>query len=142
MIAGRRRRRARQDISIRVKKQIVRLRDANVSWPVVLRQLPIPVTRRNNQQIMSDAAIYRDKPDDARTLDRSNRRMGKWPGLDALVYAWYLATYALGHRRIPITTALLQAERPMCFRGAENECPLPYFNQKKAWMDRHVYARR
>eukprot|EP00170_Pyropia_yezoensis_P005118 contig_20941_g5132 len=34
--------------------------------------------------------------------------MGKWPELDALVYAWYLAIHALGHRRMPITTALLQ----------------------------------
>lgn len=207
-------------------------------------------------------------PENPRTLERSNRRTGKWPELDALLYAWYLEIYALGHRRIPITTALLQegatvitgrlgvaefsashgwvrgflkrfdicnaamygqagevnlalaasamqdirrageaypperiykmdetgllhrclpsrsyvprrdrwhargtkamrhmdrvtlvlctnatgthkipvsmigeAERPMCFRGAENESPLPYFNKKKAWMDQHVYAR-
>lgn len=106
--AGRRRRKARQDVSIRLKKQIVRLRDANASWPVVLRQLPIPVSRRNAQKIMGEAAIYRSMPDDSQTLGRSSRRAGKWPELDALVDEWYLAIYALGHRRIPITTALLQ----------------------------------
>lgn len=90
MAAGRRQRKARQDVSIRVKKQIVRLLDANVSWPVVLRQLPIPVSRRNAQKIMADAAIYRSVPDDAQTLGRGNRRAGKWPELDALVYEWYL----------------------------------------------------
>ena len=108
MIAGRRRRKVRQEISIGVKKQIVRLRDANITWPVVLQQLPVPVSKRNAQKIMADAAVYRAMPSDARTMRRNNRREGKWPELDAVVYAWYLAIYALGHRRIPTTTALLQ----------------------------------
>jgi len=268
MAAGRRRRRVRQEISIGVKMQILRLRDANITWPSLLRQLPVPVTKRIAEKIMKDAAIYRAMPNDARTLSRNNRRAAKWPELDALVYEWYLAVYALGHRRIPITTALLQeaentiagrlgitefsasqgwvrgflkrfdicnvalhghaAEvilalataamegirrmleayppyriynmdetgllyrrlpsrsyvprrdrrhargtkalrhmdritlalctnatgtyklpvemigepvRPLRFRGVSNECPLPYFNQKKAWMDKDVYAK-
>jgi len=45
MVAGRRRRKARQKIPIGVKKQIVRLRDASMPWDVVLRQLPIPVNK-------------------------------------------------------------------------------------------------
>lgn len=31
--------------------------------------------------------------------------------------------------------------KPLCFLGAGNWCPLPYFYQKKAWMDTHFYAR-
>jgi len=268
MTAGRRRRKVRQEISIGVKKQIVCLRDVNITWPVVLQQLPVPVSKRNAQKIMADAAVYRAMPNDARTMRRSNRRAGKWPELHGVVYEWYLAIYALGHRRIPITTALLQEGatmiagrlgitqfsashgwvrgflkrfdkcnvamhgqageanlalaattmekirrklkahppdriynmdetgllyrclpsrsyvprrdrrhargtramrhmdrvtlvlctnatgthklpvemigepvNPLCFRGEGNECPLPYFNQKKAWMDKYVYAR-
>ena len=30
---------------------------------------------------------------------------------------------------------------PLCFRGEGNECPLPYLNQEKAWMDKYVYAK-
>jgi len=108
MTAGCRRRKVRQEISFGVKKQIVRLRDASISWPVVLQQLPVPVSKRNAQKMMEDAAVYRAIPNDARTMWRNNRRGGKWPVLDAVVYEWYLAIYALGHRRIPINTALLQ----------------------------------
>jgi len=205
---------------------------------------------------------------DPHTLARTTCREGKWPELDVRLYTWYLAVYSLGHRRIPITTALLKeaasmiaarlsingfadcngyvrgflkrydicnvamhgqagaanlvaaaaaveairrrleayprdrtdnmdekgllyrclpsrsyvprsdrrhargtkamrnikrvtlvlctnatcthklpvamigpAENPMCFRGEGNACPLPYFNQKRAWMDKHVYER-
>jgi len=258
----------RREISIGVKKQIVRLRDTNITWPLLLRQLPVPVTKRNAEKTMKDAAIYPAMPNDARTLSRNIRRAAKWPELNALVYEWYLAIYVLGHRRIPITTALLQeaatmiASRlgitefseshgwvrgflkrfdicnvalhghaaevnlalaasamedirrkleayppdriynldetgllyrclpsrfyvprwdrqhargtnamrhmdritlalctnatgthkhpvamigepvhPSFFRGVSNECPLPYFNQKKAWMDKHMYAK-
>jgi len=35
-----------------------------------------------------------------------------------------------------------QANNPMCFRGEGNDCPLPPFNQKRAWMDKHFYERR
>jgi len=67
----------RQEISIGVKKQIVRLRDVNITWPLLLRQLPVPVTKRNAQKSMKDAAIYRAMPNDARTLSRNNRRAAK-----------------------------------------------------------------
>jgi len=111
--AGRRRRKPRQEISFGVKKQIIRLRDAQVPWAVVLRQLPVPVNKRNAKKIMAEAAVYRTMPDDARTLYRNKHREGKWPELDALVCKWYLAFYALGHRRKPITTALLQEAATM-----------------------------
>jgi len=113
LASGRRRRKPRQEISIDVKKQIIRFRDGQVPWSVVFRQLPVPVTKRNAKKIMTEAAVYRAMPDNARTLRRNNRRDGKWPKLDALVYKWYLAVYALGHRRIPITTALLQEAATM-----------------------------
>jgi len=32
------------------------------------------------------------------------------------------------------------ANKPLCFRGEGNASPLPYFAQKKAWMDKYVYA--
>jgi len=233
--AGKRRRKPRQEISFGVKKQIIRLRDAKVPWAVVLRQLPVPVNKRNAKKIMAEAAVYRTMPDDARTLYRNKHREGKWPELNALVCKWYLAFYALGHRRKPITTALLQeaatmtagrldttgvsaihgwirgflkrfdicnvamhgqagavnlvaaaatyvprkdrrrargtkamwhmdrvtlvlctnatgthkvpvamigeAAKPLCFRGDENSCPLPYLDQRRAWIDKLVYAR-
>jgi len=47
-------------------------------------------------------------PSDAHMLARTNCRQGKWPELDASLYKWYLAIYSPGHRRIPITTAVLQ----------------------------------
>jgi len=47
-------------------------------------------------------------PNDARMMRRNNRKAGKWPELDAVVYDWYLAIYTLGHSRFPKTTALLQ----------------------------------
>jgi len=34
-----------------------------------------------------------------------------------------------------------QAENPTCFRGEGNGCPLPYFNETRAWTDEHVYER-
>ena len=57
---------------------------------------------------MAEAALYRAMPNDARMMRRSNRRSRKWPELYARVHELYLAIYALGHRRIPISTALLQ----------------------------------
>ena len=66
-------------------KHIIRLRDAQVPWSVVLRHLPVPVTKRNSKRILAEAAVYRAMPDDARTLRRNNRRDGKWPKLDALL---------------------------------------------------------
>jgi len=106
--AGRRRRRPRQDISIGVKKQIVRLRNAGISWSVVLRQMPIPITKDSRRRIMQSAAQYRAMPNIPHTLVRMNCREGKWPELDEFLYKRYLAVYSLGHRRIPITTALLK----------------------------------
>jgi len=86
MTTGRRRRKVRQEISIGLKKQIVRLRDAITTWPVVLQQIPVPVSKRIAQKIMADAAVYRAMPNDARTMRRNNRRAGKWRKLDAVVY--------------------------------------------------------
>jgi len=97
LAAGGRRHKPRQEISIGENKQISPLRDGHVPWSVVLRQLPAPVTKRNAKKIMTEAAVYRAMPDDARTLRRNNCREGKWPKLDALVYKWYLAVNALGH---------------------------------------------
>jgi len=96
--AGRRRRWVRQDISIGVKKQIVRLRDANITWLFIFRQLPVPGTQRNAQKTVEDAAFYRAIPNDARTLSSNNRRGAKWPKLDALFYERYLAVFTRGLR--------------------------------------------
>ena len=49
-----------------------------------------------------------------------------------------LCTNATGTHKLPVTM-IGSAARPLCFRGEGNECPLPYFDQKKAWMDKHVY---
>jgi len=108
MVAGRRRRKPRQNIPIGVKKQIVRLRDASMPWDVVLRQLAHPVNKNAGRRIMQSAAQYRAMPNDPQTLARTNCRDGKLPELDALLYKWYWDFYSLGHRRIPITTAFLQ----------------------------------
>jgi len=86
MTAGRRRRKVRQDISIGDKNQIVHLQVANSTWPVVLQQLPVPVSMRDAQKITAHAAVYREMPNDARTMRRNNRRVGKWPELDTVVY--------------------------------------------------------
>jgi len=51
-----------------------------------------------------------------------------------------LCTNAMGAHKLPVAT-IGDPIRPLCFRGVCNECPLPYFNQKKAWMDKHVYAK-
>jgi len=51
-----------------------------------------------------------------------------------------LCTNATGTYKLPVTM-IGSAGRPLCFRGEGNECPLPYFDQKKAWMDKHVYER-
>jgi len=115
MTAGRRRRRPRQDKSIGVKKQIVLLRDAGISLSVVLRQLPIPITKDTGRRIMQSAAQYRVMANAPHTLVRMNCREGKSPELDALLYKLYLAVYSLGHRRIPITTAL--REEAACMKA-------------------------
>ena len=75
---------------------------------VVLRQLPILITKNMGRRIMRSAAKYRAMPNDAHTLARTNCRQGKWPELDSSLYKWYLAVYSLGHRRFPITSAFLQ----------------------------------
>jgi len=108
MVARRRRSRPRHEISIYTKKQIVRLRDADVSWTVFLRQLAIPITKDPGLRMMRSVAKDRALPSDAHTLARTSCWQGKWPELDTSLYQWYIAVYSLGHRRIPITTALLQ----------------------------------
>ena len=84
------------------------LRDSDVPWAVVVRQLPIPITKDMGRRIMRSSAKYGAMPNDSNTLARINCREGKWPEIDALLYQWYFAVYSLGHRRIPITTALVQ----------------------------------
>ena len=91
----------------------MRLRDAGIFWPVVLRQLPMPITQDTGRRIMQSAAQYRAMSNDPHTLARTTCRDGKWPELDARLYKWYLAVYSLGHRRIPITTALLKEAASM-----------------------------
>jgi len=51
-----------------------------------------------------------------------------------------LCTNATGTHKLPVAM-IGQAENPMCFRGEGNACSLPYFNQKREWMDKHVYER-
>jgi len=51
-----------------------------------------------------------------------------------------LCTNATGNHKLPVAM-IGQAESPVCFRGEGNACPLPSFNQKRAWMDKHVYER-
>jgi len=84
------------------------LRDARISWSVVLRQLPIPITKDTGRRIMQSAAQYRAMPNAPHTLVRTNCREGKWPELEELLYKWYLSAYSLDNRRIPITTTLLK----------------------------------
>lgn len=78
-----------------------------------MRQLLIPVSKPNGQEIMADTAMYRGTLNDARAMSRKNRRAGKWPELDTLVYKLYLALDTLGHRRMAITTALLQEDETL-----------------------------
>ena len=77
MVARRLRSKPRQEISICTKKQIVRLRDADVPWAVVLRQLPIAITKDTGRSIMRSAAKHLAVPNDAHTLARTNCRQGK-----------------------------------------------------------------
>jgi len=46
----------------------------------------VPVSMRDAQKITAHAAVYREMPNDARTMRRNNRRVGKWPELDTVVY--------------------------------------------------------
>lgn len=113
MAAARRQKRRRQRISLGVKRLIVRLKDSGMTWRVVLSQHPVPVTRDTARHIMRSAERYRDLPNDPSVLGRVNYRGPKWPELDTLLFQWYLALYSFGHRRIPITTALLQKAAAM-----------------------------
>lgn len=51
-----------------------------------------------------------------------------------------LCTNATGAHKLPVSM-IGTAAVPLCFRGQGNACPLPYFKQKNAWMDHHVYTR-
>jgi len=51
-----------------------------------------------------------------------------------------LCTNATGSHKLPVAM-VGTANNPLCFRGEGNECPLPYFSQKKSWMDKYAYAR-
>jgi len=50
-----------------------------------------------------------------------------------------LCTNATGSHKLPVAM-VGTANKPLCFRGEGNASPLPYFAQKKAWMDKYVYA--
>ena len=51
-----------------------------------------------------------------------------------------LCSNATGTQKLPVAM-MGEPVNLLCFRGEGNECPLPYVNQKKAWMDKYVYAR-
>jgi len=51
-----------------------------------------------------------------------------------------LCTNATGFHKLPVAM-IGEPVRPLRFGGVSNERPLPYFNQKKAWMDKHLYAK-
>jgi len=91
----------------------MRLRDAGISWPVVLWPLQKPITKDSGRRIMQSAAQYRALSNDPHTMARTTCREGKRPELDSRLYKWYLAVYSLGHRRIPITTALMKQAASM-----------------------------
>jgi len=51
-----------------------------------------------------------------------------------------LCSNATGTHKLPVAM-IGEPVSLLCFRGEGNECSLPYFNQKKAWMDKCVYVR-
>lgn len=51
-----------------------------------------------------------------------------------------LCCNATGSHKLPITM-MGKAANPLCFRGVDNECPLPYLSQRSAWTDSHVFKR-
>jgi len=51
-----------------------------------------------------------------------------------------LCTNATGTHKLSVAM-ICEAIKPLCFLGDGNECPLPYFDQRRAWMDKIVYAR-
>lgn len=51
-----------------------------------------------------------------------------------------LCCNATGSHKVPIAM-IGKAAQPMCFVGASNRCPLPYFSQKSAWTDATVFKR-
>jgi len=51
-----------------------------------------------------------------------------------------LACNATGTHKVPVAI-IGTAEVPLCFKRPRSLCPLPYFNQKTAWMDADVYEK-
>ena len=51
-----------------------------------------------------------------------------------------LACNATGSHKLPIAI-IGSAAVPLCFKPPRASCPLPYFNQKSAWMDSVVYQK-
>ena len=51
-----------------------------------------------------------------------------------------LACNATGTHKIPVAI-IGTAQVPVCFKPPRVACPLPYFNQKSAWMDADVYEK-
>jgi len=86
-------------------------------------------------------SLYRCLPSRS-YVPRSDRRHAR--GTKAMRnmerFTLVLCTNATGTHKLPVAM-IGQAENPMCFRGEGNACPLPYFNQKRAWMDKHVSER-
>lgn len=51
-----------------------------------------------------------------------------------------LCCNATGSHMLPITM-IEKAMKRLCFTGAANRCPLPYFSQRSAWTDTSVFKR-
>lgn len=51
-----------------------------------------------------------------------------------------LCCNATGSHKLPIAM-IGKAAHPLCFQGEGNQCPLPYFSQRSAWTDNHVFKR-
>jgi len=58
--------------------------------------------------------------------------------MDRLTF--FLYTNATGTHKLPVAM-IGEAAKPLCFRGVGNECPLPYLDRRRAWMDKLVYVR-
>jgi len=50
------------------------------------------------------------------------------------------ACNATGTHKVPVAI-IGTAQVPLCLKRPRSPCPLPYFNQKSAWMDADVYEK-
>lgn len=110
MVAGGRRPRLRQLISVDISKQIVRLKDSCMTWAIVVSQLPVPVLKDTARNVLRSAERYRNFEGHADATAGVNSRESELPELNARLHGLCIALYCLGYRRIPITTGLLKDE--------------------------------